>query len=154
MPNANDLAADSLTMSLGIVLIAAFLGLRQWYEWRAREPDLPDDDRRYLHAQDLRRAVGVAVMLFLAAGISIGARIEPRIQGRANLAYLEVWLVVIGLLVVMVALAALDFLATGRYARRQRRFIAEERMKLLTEVIREAAENSSDQSDSSEQRPE
>jgi hypothetical protein len=45
MPPARDLASDSLLISCGLVLIAAFLGLRQWYESRAREADLADDDR-------------------------------------------------------------------------------------------------------------
>jgi hypothetical protein len=144
---AGELASDSLTMSLGIVLIASFLGLRQWYERRARESNLSDLDRRYLHRQDMRRSAGVAVMLLLAAGISIGGRIEPRINGRANVVYLEVWLAVIALLVFMVILAGLDWLATSRYARRQRRFIAEERMKLLHEVIRESAANDAELGD-------
>ena len=33
----DDLASASLLISSGITLIAAFLGLRQWYEWRARD---------------------------------------------------------------------------------------------------------------------
>jgi len=141
MQGAENLAADSVAMSLGIALVAVYLGLRQWYERKAREPDLSDADREYLSRQDVRRALGVAIMLILAAGISIGSRIEPRVNGRANLAYLEVWIGVIGLLIAMVALAGLDWLATSRYARRQRRFIAEERMKLLHDAIRESADS-------------
>ena len=41
----DDLASASLLISSGITLIAAFLGLRQWYEWRARDVDLSDRDR-------------------------------------------------------------------------------------------------------------
>ncbi len=53
-----DLASASLLISSGITLIAAFLGLRQWYEWRARETELPDHDRRYFIARTC--AVGSA----------------------------------------------------------------------------------------------
>jgi hypothetical protein len=146
---AENLASDSLALSLGITLIAAYLGLRQFYERRSREPDLPEADRDYLLRQDVRRSLGVAVMLILAAGILIGSRIEPRIEGRANLAYLEVWLGVIGLLVMMITLAGLDWLATSRYARRQRRFLAEERTKLLHDVNRESAKMGPDSQDES-----
>lgn len=154
MPNADNLASDSVTMSLGITLVAVFLGLRQWYERRARNAELSDADRHYLHTQDLRRSVGVGVMLILAAGILIGARIEPRVNGRANLAYVAVWLSVVGLLLALVLLAGIDWLATSRYARQQRRFIAEERLRLLHDVIRESADSHGDQLDAHERSPE
>ncbi len=154
MLNAEELASASVMMSLGIILIAAFLGLRQWYEKQARESDLSDLDRRYFARQDLRRGLGVAVMLLIAAGISIGARIELRVNGRANLSYVIVWLAVIGLLVVMVTLAGLDWLATRVYARRLRRSIARERIELLRELIRESAPAHSDPGRETEQGPE
>jgi hypothetical protein len=139
MPNADDLASSSMTLSFAITMIAAYLGLRQWYERQAREEDLCDTDRQYLVRQDIRRGLGVAVMLLLAAGISLGCRIEPRVNGQANLLYFEVWLGVIGLLVTMVALAGLDWIATSRYARLKRADIARERIKLLHDVIRASA---------------
>jgi hypothetical protein len=154
MQGADNLASDSLAMSSGIALIAVYLGLRQWYERRAREPDLCDADRLYLSSQDVRRGLGVAVMLILAVGILIGARIEPRVGGRANLLYLEVWVTVIGLLIAMITLAGLDWLATSRYARRQRRAIAEERMKLLEEVIRQSAKSDRAMPDEIDEVPE
>jgi len=154
MLNADDLASASLTMSIGITLIAAFLGLRQWYEKQARESDLTDLDRRYFSRQDVRRGLGVAVMLLIAVGISIGARIEPRVNGRANLTCFFVWLGVIGLLVVMIILAGLDWLATRLYARRLRRSMARERIKLLHDVIRESAKTHSNPGGETDQAPE
>jgi len=150
MPIADDLASTSLMMSLGITLIAAFLGLRQWYEKQAREPDLADADRRYFSHQDVRRGAGVAVMLLVAAGLSIGARIEPRVNGTLNLAYLGVWLGVLGLLVVMITLAGIDWLATRQYARRHRRSIAEERIRLLLEIGRSTESGEQGTEDSGE----
>ena len=117
MRNADDLASTSLMISLGIALIAVFLGLRQWYETQARESDLSEFDRAYFARQDVRRGLGVALMLILAAGLSIGARIAPRVNGRANLTFVEIWLGEIALLFVLIALAGLDWLATRRYAR-------------------------------------
>jgi small-conductance mechanosensitive channel len=154
MPFADDLASTSVMMSLGIALIAAFLGLHQWYERQAREPDLSDRDRHYFFRQDVRRGMGVAVMLILAAGLSIGARIAPRVNGRANLTFVEFWLGVIGLLVVLIILAGLDWLATRLYARRKRQSMARERIELLREAIREAAAMHSEPSGGIERGPE
>jgi hypothetical protein len=145
MRNADDLASTSLMISLGIALIAVFLGLRQWYETQARESDLSEFDRAYFARQDVRRGLGVALMLILAAGLSIGARIAPRVNGRANLMFVEIWLGEIALLFVLIALAGLDWLATRRYARQYRRSMARERMKLLRDAIRESAARGSDE---------
>jgi hypothetical protein len=137
MPPARDLASDSLLISCGLVLIAAFLGLRQWYESRAREADLADDDRVYFRRQDRRRALGVAIILVLAAGLSLGSRMPLKLQGQANIAFVEVWAGVIALIVVLMILAMIDLLATRRYAQRQRRSMAQERIRLIRDAIRE-----------------
>ena len=71
MPNAQDLTSSGVLMSTGITFIAIFLGLRQWYESRARDPILSDFDRGYFARQDLRRGLGVGIMLILALGIWI-----------------------------------------------------------------------------------
>src|SRR5271168_1121216 len=127
---------SSALISSGIVLIAVFLGLRQWYERRARESDLSEFDRRYFFRQDVRRAVGVAVMIILAAGLFIGSRMPPKVGGAANIAFVQTWLVIIGLIVVMLGLAMIDWIATRVYARRQRRELASERVRILREVLR------------------
>ena len=137
MPPARDLGSDSLLISCGLVLIAAFLGLRQWYESRAREADLADDDRVYFRRQDRRRALGVAIILVLAAGLSLGSRMPLKLQGQANIAFVEVWAGVIALIVVLMILAMIDLLATRRYAQRQRRSMAQERIRLIRDAIRE-----------------
>jgi putative copper export protein len=130
-----DVASSSLLISSGIVLIAVFLGMRQWYERRAREVDLPDADRRYFFRQDVRRWLGVAVMLILAALLYVGSRVPPKIGDRANLNFVQVWLVVGGLIVVMLVLALLDWISTRVYAHRQQRHLASERLRLLREAL-------------------
>jgi hypothetical protein len=132
----DDLASSSLLISSGITLIAAFLGLRQWYEWRARESDLSDRDRVFFFRQDVRRGLGVAVMLILAAGLYFGSRIPPRVAGHANLTFVQVWLAIVSLIMVMLGLALLDWISTRLYARRQHRSLASERRRILRETLR------------------
>jgi hypothetical protein len=151
MPIDPDLASSGLLMSAGITLIAVFLGLRQWYESRAREADLSELDRTYFVRQDRRRGLGVAIMLILALEIGIGARMEPLIAGKANLSFVQVWLVVIVLILVLLVLALLDWLATRSYARRLRRSIARERVELLRQVFRKSASADGDPSSEPDQ---
>ncbi len=66
--------------------------------------------------QDLRRGLGVGIMLILALGIWIGARIEPRVAGKANLAFVQAWLVITVLILILLAVALLDWLETRLYA--------------------------------------
>jgi hypothetical protein len=132
----DDLASNSLLISSGIAIIAVFLGLRQWYEWRARERDLSDLDRDYFFRQDVRRGLGVAVILILAAGLYIGSRIPPKVAGHANLLFVEIWLAIIGLILVLLILALIDWVSTRVYARRQRRVMARERMQILRDTMR------------------
>ena len=144
MPNAQDLTSSGVLMSTGITFIAIFLGLRQWYESRARDPSLSDFDRGYFARQDLRRGLGVAIMLILALGIWIGARIEPRVDGKANLVFVQAWFVISVLILILLAVALLDWLETRLYARRLRRSLARERAELLRQVFGKRAPAPSD----------
>ena len=141
MPLADELTASLMT-SLGITLIAAFLGLRQWYERQAREEDLSADDRAHFQRQDRRRGIGVAVMLFIALGLSVGTRIPPKVDGRANWTFIECWMVVFALIVVLLMLAFFDWIATRHYARRLRRSIARERIEMLRDTLKQAPDSS------------
>jgi hypothetical protein len=146
VPFADDFASNSLLISTGVALIAVFLGLHQWYEWRARERELSEIDRRYFVRQDVRRGVGVAVMLVLAVGLYFGSRIPPKVAGRANLTFIEVWLAIVALIIVMLLLAFVDWVAIRLYARRQSRSIARERLQILRETLRRSpGEHSSDE---------
>ena len=138
MQPAYDPASSGLFLSLGIALIAVFLGLRQWYEWRARDPDLPQKDRSYFHRQDARRAIGVLLLLWLAVEIWAGSRIAHRIERRPNPAFLFIWLSVGIKLIVLLALALFDLMQTRRYATRQRRSMILERLKLVRDARRES----------------
>jgi UDP-N-acetylmuramyl pentapeptide phosphotransferase/UDP-N-acetylglucosamine-1-phosphate transferase len=121
-------------LSLAIAAIAAGLGLRLLHERRRRETDLSDEDRTHFSRQDLRRGIGVAVLLVIAVGVLFGSRIAPSIAGHANLQFVWVWIAVMVLVLVLVTLALFDSLATRRYAMRHRRAMARE----LSEIARSA----------------
>jgi uncharacterized membrane protein len=152
MPFADDLGATSLMTSLGVTLIAVFLGLRQWYERQAREPVLSSDDRGYFARQDLRRACGVVVLVIIAVGLSVGARVPHKMGGKVNLLFVEIWLVVFILILVLLSLALVDWIATRDYARRHRRAIARERIEMLRETLADADASSPDGPDDERSR--
>jgi hypothetical protein len=131
MPPAQQSAAVSLVISIGVAAAAILLGLRQWHERRLREPDLSAADASHFARQDLRRALGVVVMLLLAAGLSAGARVEWRLAGRANPLFIQLWLGVFLLILILLVLAVLDWLSTRLYARRHVRAMARERLEIL-----------------------
>ncbi len=162
MPASGDLASTSLMVSLIVAGVAIALGLSQWSGSRDRDADLTEADARDFLRQDCRRGFGVALMLLLALGIFVGSRISPLINtefpydlevrqsvraisgawvetwvgGRANPLFLTIWLAVIILLVILLALAFFDWLATRRYAHRQRSSMARERLEILRETFR------------------
>ena len=163
MPTSSSLASTSLVLSVAVAAIAVLLGLSQWWERRARAANLSDADHKHFFRQDLRRAVGVLLMLILAVGIYIGSRIPPKvsdfpldiefkqamravagawvvtwINGEASPHFVAIWFVVIVLLVTLLALALFDWRATRRYAFRQRQALAGERLEILRETFGQA----------------
>ncbi|HZW32994.1 MAG TPA: hypothetical protein VFF52_19925 [Isosphaeraceae bacterium] len=163
MQTTNSLATSSLVLSIAVAAIAVALGARQWFERAAREPSLPSEDRKHFARQDLRRWIGVALMLILAVGIFAGSRIppsvpafpmeegvrqgwqalagawiEPVILSRVNLRFVLVWTGLILLLPALLVLALFDWLATRRYAQRQRRSMAHQRIEILRQTLRPA----------------
>jgi UDP-N-acetylmuramyl pentapeptide phosphotransferase/UDP-N-acetylglucosamine-1-phosphate transferase len=134
MPPAQDVPSASLGLALGIVLIALFLGLRQWYERRARDRDLSGADRSHFARQDVRRNLGVAVLLAIAAVVVATTRLAPEVEGKSNPAFAELWLIVLALIVVILWLALLDWLATRAYARRHR-------LEMIHESFRKVQDN-------------
>jgi len=112
MPRADDIPSASVGLAAGLCLIALFLGLREWYERQAREPDLsPADDLHFSH-QDMRRRLDVGVLLTIAVPTLAGSRIEPRAAGGANVPFVALWFLVLTLIMVLLGLALADLLAT------------------------------------------
>lgn len=139
MAPAPPVTTASLALAIGVAVVAALLALRQRHERREREPDLDQDDARHFARQDSRRRVVVVVMLLLAMGVAVGARIEPKLAGRANPWFVATWFVVFALVFVLLWLALLDWVATWRYGLRHRRAIARERQRFLSDEARRRA---------------
>ena len=154
MPPVNDLPSASLALAAGLSLISLFLGLRQWYEWKARESELSVADQRHFSRQDLRRGTGVAVLLAIALLVLAGSRVEPQLQGRSNLLFLQIWVAILALILVLLILALADWAATRTYARRHRRELLRESIEALRRGARDIpSDRFPDQQDESSGTP-
>jgi hypothetical protein len=132
-------------MATGTVLVAAFLGLWQWYDKRARRADADATDRLFFKRQDMRRTIGIGMMLLLAIAIFLVDPPETSRDPRSlwQLAQLANLFFLVVLIIGLLALALVDGLATLRYARRQRHELAQEHAKLMLEVIRRTGSSDS-----------
>ncbi len=148
MVNAAELAW-SLVLSMASAAIAAILGLSVWWDRRTRKPGLFVNDHRHFVLQDIRRTVGIVCLALLSPGLYFGSRVpvfvgEPGPPGQPapahpvlhpNRVFLGIWLAVFVLLAILLALALVDWIATRRYARRQRNAMSLERLDLLREGL-------------------
>ncbi len=128
-------------MASGTIAVAAFLGLWQWFEKRARTADMEPADWAFFRRQDLRRWGGIGMMCLLAVGIFSVGRWDSAHTPHSGRDLGQV-LTVFGLIVLilgLLALALFDAMATFRYARRQRRDLAREHAAILREVMRRSS---------------
>jgi UDP-N-acetylmuramyl pentapeptide phosphotransferase/UDP-N-acetylglucosamine-1-phosphate transferase len=138
MPPAQDLPTATLGLAAGIALIAVFLALRQWYEKRARGSDLSGADHTHFARQDVRRILGVAILLVIAAMFVVSSRLQPRVNGRPSLVFAELWVLVLALIVALLVLAMIDWAATRTYAKRHRRQLIRESIEAIRNHARQA----------------
>ena len=130
------LASLSVVVSSLVIVTAALLAAHQWHQRRDRGGTLSGLDASYFSRQDVRRGMGVVVMVLLALGLAFGARLNARVGGRANPVFVQVWLGVFILIFTLLCLALFDWVSTFLYARRQRRTMARERVELLRQLLR------------------
>ena len=147
MPRAEDIPSASVGLAAGLCLIALFLGLREWYERKAREPNLSPADNLHFRHQDLRRRLGVGVLLAIAVLALAGSRVEPRAAGRANVLFVALWFLVMTLILLLLGLALADLLATRAYALRHRRQMLRESIEAIRRQARQAAARSREETD-------
>ncbi len=126
-----DMATASLVLSSFVVLVALFLGWREWADRRDRNPDLSPEDARHFGHQDVRRALGIVVMVILAIGLSVGSRIPHKLANKSNPTFLGIWLGIFLLILFLLTLALIDWIALRIFARRHRDQILRERVELL-----------------------
>jgi ABC-type Fe3+ transport system permease subunit len=146
----------------GAVLVAALLFLALYYGWRQvvalrrlrRNPDLPDDERRYQHRQAVGRLVNSVLLLVLAALLTgIMAYLETPTQQLINqdaavapgekppertpeqrqlvLIWGWWWVAFLVVLLAVVVLAALDLWAIRRWGLRQYRKLQADRRAMI-----------------------
>jgi hypothetical protein len=157
-PNSLELISDGLAFLTAVC--ALLLGLRLSWERRTREADLPVADRKHFLIQDLRRGLGILLMGYLAFGVSVGSRlptfvltpkdpggagpldvaagavIMPALEAHPNRRFLAIWLAVFASIVLLLALAMIDWISTRRYALRHRREMNRERLEILRQTFR------------------
>lgn len=138
MPLAHQASAASQAMSIGILVVVVLLLVWLWYERRLRGlgVELSAEDATHFTRQDVRRGLVAVILGIVGLGIFADSLVEPRTAGRANPLFLLIWLSIFLLLAALPVLAAIDWLATRRYARRQIRALAQERMEILREELR------------------
>jgi hypothetical protein len=137
---------------IGILLVAALLGLGGYFAWRqfqirrtvAQDRAMPSQERGYLILQTRRRLV-CSVLMILFAGLLIGwyfiesnlpdlklaAEQEPA-KTHPLLELLTLyWIIALLVLFGILTLAGMDFFATARYAMHQKRLLDSERRATL-----------------------
>jgi uncharacterized membrane protein YphA (DoxX/SURF4 family) len=124
-------------MASGTTLVAIFLAGWQWHERRGRHAEWDPADRGFFRRQDLRRWVGIGMMLLLSVAIFA---IEPSAQSEApqtgrQIGQLANLVVLVALIAGLLSLALFDAMATYRFARHQRRELKQEHAKLMLDVI-------------------
>lgn len=121
----------------GVVLAtAAGLAWREYRDRSRREPSPDPQENRYYRFRDLRRGIGVVVMLVVAAGIVYGSRIPPGLHSGPNPAFIVTWLAITLLILGLVILALIDWLALRLHAVRVRRALSRERVEIISDEIR------------------
>jgi hypothetical protein len=129
-----DVSSSILAVSVSIV--AALLLTWLWFDRTHRQPGLSPEDAQHFRFQDARRIVVAATMFVLSVGLYAGARLETRLDGRPNLWYVQLWLGIALLVLLLFILASFDWLATQRYARRHRRAMVREGLEIVRDELR------------------
>ena len=133
-PDGTELASQVLAGA--VLLAAAFLGWRQWQDYKNRPTELSRLDDNHFARQDLRRTLGTIVMLLLALGLVLGGRMVPVINGQPNLKFVQVWSSVALLMIVLLILGMLDWVSNRFYARRHRQQLTQEGLTLVEAELR------------------
>ena len=139
-PEADQSQSYSLALALCVLFAAGFLGWRQWREASNRPADLSPADASYFNRQDLRRLVGTIVLIMLGLALAFGGGLSPKVNGRVNVKFFQLWSGVVFLILIILILATLDWISTRLYARRRIHELAREGIALVEQQLRLKAE--------------
>ncbi len=132
----DELSVTTASMALAVGIFSVAVGLLLWLrlERSNRGENLSEADLKYFARQDVRRNLGLGILLLLAQGFAISPQVERRVAGRPSLLFLAMWLVIFALVLFLLTLAFLDMMATRVYAKRHREAILRERRALVSEI--------------------
>ncbi len=132
MPFAVAGASEAVVIAVVLVVLALIFAVRQWSARRTRDgEELSEADAHYLARQDVRRWLGSALMMIIAAGMIAGTRIDPRVS-RTNLRlFAAIWIGICVLVCLLMLLAVIDWFAIRQYALRHRRALADQRREAI-----------------------
>jgi hypothetical protein len=150
----------ALEITIGLLFAIALVAVATYFAWRQRatlrtlrsDMTIPKDQRRFLLKQSQRRIFG-SLLLYLLAAMLVGALFldwDPRrmsldgIPGRDDetakqaLRFLGFYTMsMLLLLLVVLALAVLDFWATARFGMQQQKLLFKEHQEMLEAELAE-----------------
>jgi Flp pilus assembly protein TadB len=126
----------SLVLSGLILVAAAFLGWRQWRDYRSRTRQLSPLDENHFVRQDIRRLLGTIILVLVSLATGIGGQMPAKVGGQANVKFVQIWSGVAFLIVALLFLALLDWLSTRLYARRHRQRLTKEGLAIVEAELR------------------
>jgi hypothetical protein len=135
-PAADASGPASLVLAALVLVAAAFLGWRQWRDYRHRPTNLSPRDESHFARQDLRRLLGTIILTLIAVSLAIGGWLPDRVNGRANKKFIYLWSGIAAMMVVLLVLAMLDWLSTRLYGIRQRRKLTDEGLSIVEAELR------------------
>lgn len=133
--DANTLPA--LVMGALLLLVAAALGLKQWWAYRRLVLNPKVDEAAYVHSerQIRNRLIVGALMFVLGVAIPLGDQADIFFRARPGV-FFAYWMVVLLLVFAMVVVALGDVLSTLAYARVSQFALRRERRELEEEIRR------------------
>jgi hypothetical protein len=134
-------AAPVAGVLLGAVLaaLAGFFLVRGLTEPDRLPEGLGEEDRAYYRRRRVRRGVGSGLMALIGAAIVVLSLIDGRRSVETARALVWGWIAVLGLLVGLLVVGALDWSANTRFALRQRRALLTEQREYMADLARRRA---------------
>lgn len=120
-----------------LLLVAAALGLKQWWAYRRLVLNPKVDEAAYVHSerQIRNRLIVGALMFVLGVAIPLGDQADIFFRARPGV-FFAYWMVVLLLVFAMVVVALGDVLSTLAYARVSQFALRRERRELEEEIRR------------------